>query len=636
MKHTQTLSKSDFILASSCPKKLHYKKQAYPSNSTDNEFLQMLAEGGYVVGKLAQLHYPDGIEITGNTQEALKQTAELLEQEHVILFEAIIQSGQKLVRIDILKKNGNHFDLIEVKSKSFDSTSDDFLKIDSNGRLKKKNEPYVFDAIYQTIVLEEAYPNATIDTFLMLPDKSVENTVEGFPKYFTTKIHHPENKGGFRSVEVIFEESVEANQALAEVKKMKLMNLLDISKPIELFRQEVQNMADEYISYLNSDFKNYTPQLDKECKKCEFRFPEGENKNGFAECWGKNAFVSPHIFDLYFGGTLGGYELLNDKIRNGKVSLFDIQLEELVGSDGKIGTRNERQIIQCHHTQSQTEYPETAGQKEDFKSNFKQAFKFPLHFIDFETMLSAIPFHRQLKPYEMFPFQFSVHTLYEDGRLEHHEFINDDLQLGYPGFRFAEELMKVVGHTGTPLMWSSHENTTLKGVLKQMDVRNYHNENLKSWLTEITREKKEDRKGRFVDMNDFALKNYFHPDMKGQTSIKKVLPAIWFHNEYLYEIEHFKEWVIQEDGQVLDPYKRLKDTEELWGFSIQPSDVEEDETNTFTVNDGGAAMKAYQDMIFTQNPERKSNLKKQLLKYCELDTLAMVIIYTHWEKIALG
>ena len=57
-----TLSKSDFKLACNCPKKLHYKKQGFPSALHDNEFMKMLAEGGYVVGKLAQLLYP-GIEV---------------------------------------------------------------------------------------------------------------------------------------------------------------------------------------------------------------------------------------------------------------------------------------------------------------------------------------------------------------------------------------------------------------------------------------------------------------------------------------------------------------------------------------------------------------------------------------------
>ena len=58
-----TLSKSDFELASSCPKKLVYKKASYLTKNDSNEYLEMLAQGGYIVSKYAQLTNPDGIEI---------------------------------------------------------------------------------------------------------------------------------------------------------------------------------------------------------------------------------------------------------------------------------------------------------------------------------------------------------------------------------------------------------------------------------------------------------------------------------------------------------------------------------------------------------------------------------------------
>lgn len=85
----------------------------------DNEFMKMLAEGGYVVGKLAQLLFP-GIEIAEDDMAmAVAKTAALLEQDEVTIHEAVIRFGQKIVRIDILKKQGNNFQLIEVKAKSY-------------------------------------------------------------------------------------------------------------------------------------------------------------------------------------------------------------------------------------------------------------------------------------------------------------------------------------------------------------------------------------------------------------------------------------------------------------------------------------------------------------------------------------
>ena len=59
------LTKSRFKLAVECPRKLFYtgKKDIYQDTMAEDAFLEMLAEGGYQVGALAKLRYPEGIEI---------------------------------------------------------------------------------------------------------------------------------------------------------------------------------------------------------------------------------------------------------------------------------------------------------------------------------------------------------------------------------------------------------------------------------------------------------------------------------------------------------------------------------------------------------------------------------------------
>ena len=119
-----SLSKSNFKIAQSCGTKLYYTKNQYPSLNEGNEYMEILAEGGYMIGKLAQLMYPNGIEVKteSGTGYAIQETEALLAaNENIVLFEAAISVNDKIIRIDILKKTGNHFDLIEVKSKSIDS-----------------------------------------------------------------------------------------------------------------------------------------------------------------------------------------------------------------------------------------------------------------------------------------------------------------------------------------------------------------------------------------------------------------------------------------------------------------------------------------------------------------------------------
>lgn len=643
-----TLSKSDFKLASNCPKKLHYKKQGFPSTLEDNEFMKMLAEGGYVVGKLAQLLYP-GIEVKeDNTELALQRTAELLTQHTVTIHEAAIRSGQKLIRVDILRKRGNHFDLIEVKAKSFDAADQAAFKRNKNGELNKKNEDYIKDVIFQTIVLEEVYPDASIDSYLLMPDKSSVLSVEAFPALFTTITHEPAKPGAFRKVEVMFNEDQDPNAAalVQQIKEDRLLSLLKVNDEVVDFKQLVINEINFFTELLNRDFNGYTPLLSKACKQCEFRASEKDSRDGFNQCWGAMASIEPKLWDIYQAGKIGGKEgFVNHKISEQKFGfneLAELDFEEK-NKDGNIGAYNARRLMQYENTIAQTEFPASAIDKKVFAYELNQKFKYPLHFIDFETMASALPFHKGLSPYNMFPFQWSVHSVASPGAAPvHQEYLNTEPN--YPGFRFAESLMETLGNEGTPLMWSTHENTTLKNVLKHMTLFAYERPELKKWLLEMTSEKDAKgnmiREGRLVDMNAFALKHYFHPDMKGRTSIKVSLPAVWTNNPYLHKIPWFQQWVFEKNGQIVDPYEQLKlDTlPKLWGLNINIT-TDEDESFEFVegaydVKDGGAAMKAYQDLIFTKDEQKKKQISKQLLSYCELDTLAMLIIYTHWEHLA--
>lgn len=55
-----------------------------------------------------------------------------------------------------------------------------------------------------------------------------------------------------------------------------------------------------------------------------------------------------------------------------------------------------------------------------------------------------------------------------------------------------------------------------------------------------------------------------------------------------------------------------------------------------SVKEGTAAMSAYEEMIygrFKSDSQVKDAWKNLLLQYCELDTLAMLIIYVHWNKL---
>src|ERR1019366_1770672 len=84
---------------------------------------------------------------------------------------------------------------------------------------------------------------------------------------------------------------------------------------------------------------------------------------------------------------------VNDLIDRGKVGLFDVPEESLVKADGSVGEINKRQLIQLEYTRENAEWTSRDLPK------ILNSFKFPLHFIDFETTAVAVPYHAGMHPY---------------------------------------------------------------------------------------------------------------------------------------------------------------------------------------------------------------------------------------------
>ena len=618
-----TLSKSDFQLAKDCAKKLVYKKGGYPTSNDTNEYMEMLAQGGYIVGHMATLLYPEGIEIAGSTKEAVQNTTALLKNENIVLFEAAIMTADgKLIRVDILEKKGNSVHIIEVKAKSHESDDEQQDSI-------KKLGKYIDDVAYQYLVFKEAYPTFNFTCSLLMPDKSKRTAIDGLAGWFSIekgKEQHPTVEveelpaqliPRFKKPEVVFkyENDVNKNDYLYQLKTNGILSYLEVTGKVLDMQAEIKNNADFLNGILRNGIQESDYKISKVCKGCEFNSGI-QTPNGYKECWGKLADTSPHVFDLYYGGAIGHYTkgfYIDELIDERKTSLYDYDFQRFKTAKGEISSRGYRQILQIENTQSNEEFIS------DELPEFLNSLEYPLHFIDFETYTGALPFYKGMRPYELIAFQWSCHTIVSPGATPiHSEWFQE--KDGLPNFDFAEALMKQIGTTGTPFMWATHENTVLRTISKQMEIFGYDNSVLYDWLIGITSDKAEKREGRFIDMNKLTLEHYFHPDMKGKTSIKKVLPAIWNNNDYLHAVPHFEQYAAQDyEGGIIDPYDTL-----MAGISFQESEE--------TVVKGGTdAMRAYYRILFDAlAKEQKEELKQQLLRYCELDTMAMVIIAYHW------
>ncbi len=611
---------------------------------SENAFMAMLAEGGYQVGELAKARYPNGIEVEAIRDHLLlaNQTQALLQQDKVVLFEPAIMFGNFFVRIDILVKNGNHFELIEVKAKSFDSMHPDIES--KRGGISSGMLPYIQDVAFQKWVLQQAYPKAEITTFLLMPDKAHTTDVDGVNQIF--KINSRSN------IEVYNPNGVDLKQ-LSE----SLLNKVCVDQYVQHVLSNtisfpggedfIQNLAPKFAAAYQDD-KRIAPAIGAQCGGCQYKTSLDDTlKSGFHECWQQALNWKPEDFNDGTVLDIWNFRKKQQLIDQGVYKISQVQRDDLGDFDDEAGidglNRMQRQWLQINGIPADMRlggyyFDQALGQVEMSKWNY------PYHLIDFETAAVALPFHAGMRPYEQVAFQFSHHVMEADGKVRHAgEFLG--VEPGeFPNYAFARALKAELDQDyGTVFMWSHHENTILSAIVEQLahDKKPpVDAETLIEFLKTLI--KGGDR--AMFDLCTFAEKSFYHPDTKGGNSIKFVLPAILKVSKKLIETYsqpiygkadgipslNFHEgivWLTKDaKGNVINPYTKLK----VYASSLLPEEIS---TDASVIADGGAASTAYARLQFeTLDDETRSRIKASLLRYCELDTLAMVMIIQGWQS----
>jgi len=632
MSHPIYLTKSDLKTARSCTTKLYYKKLGYPTVDRVDAYTRILADGSFIISKIAHLLYPEGVYVSANLNSdesianAAQETIAQLQKDNVVLFEPVLYAGHKLARADILVKQGDLIEIVEIRAKGFDSHAHENLvkyrnlSLFRNKRTGKVGGEWRYiieDVAYQVGILQEMLAEhlptlqVEISPYLLVPDRTKTTTIDNFASYFQIqRLSTPRNS--FSKLNGI---KIDFTGDIQELEKDQFLTKVSIETEVAELIEPTVISAHKYIGYLIERSPEIFAPISKSCKGCEYRASDRDPRDGFKECWGDLADVENHILELYQMGRIGGHEtpLVNQLIQQKKVSMFDVPLEELNDY-----TYSHRQLIQIEYTQKNKEWIS------EYLPKIVEQVSYPIHFIDFETSRMAVPYRAGMHTYEQVAFQWSCHTITEPNATPiQTEWL--DLENTFPNFQFAESLMECLGDRGTVLTWATHENSVLRDIYYQMQAYDYQNPQLQTWLAN-TAKLGNKGKSHLVDMNALTLQHYFHPLMKGRTSLKCVLPAVWKTNPYLHEIPYFKEYYRDRDGEILSPYDVLPQLQ--IGDRIQ------------VVNEGAGAMLAYQDLMYGENRDRgldnqavRSQWKELLYQYCRLDTMAMVIIWTHWQNL---
>jgi len=137
--------------------------------------------------------------------------------------------------------------------------------------------------------------------------------------------------------------------------------------------------------------------------------------------------------------------------------------------------------------------------------------KYPLHFLDFETLNPAIPRFAGMRPFDHIPFQWSVHMQQQPGAApEHFEFLANDKSDPRPSFISA--LCDALGDRGSIVVY-----------FQQFESQRLSN--LASWLPEFSGRVREIQ-GRLWDLLPIIRNHVYHPAFGGSYSLKSVLPAL--------------------------------------------------------------------------------------------------------------
>jgi len=200
-------------------------------------------------------------------------------------------------------------------------------------------------------------------------------------------------------------------------------------------------------------------------------------------------------------------------------------------------------------------------------------FIWPCHYLDFETVATVLPLYQGHGCHEQVLTQFSIHHRDRiDSEVRHSEYLAD---AGRECQReLAEALIRALGQNGSVVVYSSFERTRIKGLRKLFP-------DLSEQLQAIL--------DRFVDLFTILADHAYHPDFRGRFSIKKVLPALLPDLSYA-------------------------------GLAIR---------------DGDMAITRFARMARGEvGGDEAEATRRQLLDYCEMDTLAMVRLHEKLVELA--
>jgi hypothetical protein len=621
--------------------------------------------------------------------EAVAQThAKLSEPGRVVVAEAALLSEPYFIRVDILIRDEARrvVEVIEVKSKSI---SDDVVSSGfkgARGGFIPEWVPYLYDIAFQTSVAELAFPGYTVVPKLLLIDSAAVCDVDGLHQLFSivskevdgrqrTVVESPAGLTKAQLGSLGFLREIAVGDVVHELQQIQLLHARHVPNEFALGMKQFMPWAAKLLANGERSFL----RVSKTCRSCQFRASDpAAEKSGVHECWElarsqgliqgvplQGPMHSPLSIDLW-GGSAGAKSYADDVLNKSRAYLSDIQEDDIRPKTDKplVGmSAFERRMAQVNAAQ----HPRSPPVLFEDRLSDMDDWEWPLHMIDFETSAPAIPFFAGMRPYETLAFQFSHHVMDKraDGTLHirHASQWISTAAAAFPSIEFVRQLRQALMPDGvlhgTVFRYHNHENTVLRSLRKvivaQPSKQMPDQADLLAFIDLITKstgnEAKDDGEHcgakPMVDLHQLVQKGYFSKHMQGSISLKYVLPAVLkdapgvaqiysqpgvYGKGLAIESLNFDQsaghqWLHADKGG--DPYKTLppifeSNHAELNAMLLKLAGDADEEG---TIAQGGLAMTAYNFTQFASlTGHERQRIGDALLRYCELDTLAMVML----------
>ena len=263
---------------------------------------------------------------------------------------------------------------------------------------------------------------------------------------------------------------------------------------------------------------------------------------------------------------------MGDQCRKPFVCDYIHYCETLPSAQGEPG----RELFPGLKTSGSPKAPKNYRIRPKLLAQWVESLEYPLYFLDYECFQTALPYFNQSRPYQMIPFQFSLHIQrWAEAPLEHHSFLHtaQGPQGGElkdcpsdPRPEFIRALLAACGESGSIIVYNqSFESSVNKLLGADFPEASLALRQLNCRMKDLLR--------------PFQRYWLYSPQQRGYTSLKAVLGA------------------------------------------FTPLSYDD-----LAIDNGLDAMNAYLGLFFDSLPQGRAQLRQELEQYCKRDTFAMYML----------